>query len=670
MHKLTKFFAAVLALVLLIGVIPAAAQPTDAPKTEPPTMVIIKDGVSDYVIVRGTDASPSEITAAEKLQEYLERISGCALEIITDDTPAQGPEFIVGKTNRESDEDFYPIRRESLGDDGFVINTMFNAMGISIVIAGGEKRGTLYGVFDFLERYLGCRWFSPELTIVPEAKTVAIPNKIAEREVPAFTYRSPQIIPAYYNDTDYCLANRANGHAVGAVADEKYGGVVDYQIGWAGFITHDEALYAEHPDWFALNEKGERVFGEYGSPCMSNEGVIQYYIEYALRCVEDDPNVACIGMGLNDTSLSCQCEGCKAIYREEGTIGKVGESGATQVRLFNRVSEALDAVGSKARLGTHAYAANAEAPKKTKYTDRAVIYFAPIGTCYAHPFENCTYKGTVNHRRQLEDWVQAASNFIQFDYPCNYDHWNLPYPLWAILQPNIQYFYENNFIGWFNCGGATCDTSFFPLTTWLYGKLLWDPYQDMEALYADFLPQYYGAGWECIREYIRSASEEFTGRRVWGRVRHFDRADGPSKKGILYMKAKEVKYVDSLWEDAKALASEDWQLLNIRRAEISYRIWKSDTLRGEFKFFGKRAQNNRQLLADIWELGLTAHGFNHSYVTVEQAERLKITNLTPRYWSGRQLGYSTIGGTDNDGNDRGPGKANNFPQLLWGWIFG
>ena len=660
MRKIMKCLAVALALLFLAGMVPASAKPmatfvpeeyvNEKPAAE--TMDIIVDGASEYVIVRGADASPSEITAAEKLQEYLERISGCKLPIVADDTPTAGNEIIVGDTNRRGQ--WYEENREEFGDDGFVIEAHGDG---NILIAGGEKRGALYGVFDFLEKFLGCRWFSPEIVIIPETATVAIPVEIDMLEIPAYLYRSPQIINAYFSDTDYCLANRVNGHAATAVAGEKYGGVLDYQIGWAGFITHDEALYSEHPDWFALNEKGERVFGEYGSPCMSNEGVIQYYIDYALRCVEENPDIACIGMGLNDTALSCQCEGCKAIYREEGTIGKAGESGATQARLFNRVSEALDEAGSNAGLGTHAYAANAEAPQKTRYPNRAIIYFAPIGTCYAHPFETDTYKGTVNHRRQLEDWVKVADNFIQFDYPCNYDHWNAPYPLWAALQPNIQYFYENHFIGWFNCGGATCDTSFFNMTSWLYAKLLWDPYRDMEALYADILPLYYGDGWQYIREYIRITSEELTGRTsALGIERHFERTAGPGKKGLLSVKKNEMKYIDELWANAKGLAKEDWQLTNLRRAEISWRIWKADTLKGEFSLFTKRTVANRQLLADIWELGLTTHGFDHLYVTVEESDRLHIYNLTPRYWTRRMLGGSAL-------------EAKNFPRMVWRWWF-
>ena len=160
MRKFTKCLAAVLALLLLVGAVPAVAkskqpfvpQEPAIPADTAPKMTIIEDGESKYVIVRGAQASPSEITAAEKLQEYLERISGCKLAIITDEMPAQGKEIIVGKTNREG-ASTYEVPHEELGDDGFILRTF----GGSIVIAGGEQRGTLYGVFDFLQKFLGCR---------------------------------------------------------------------------------------------------------------------------------------------------------------------------------------------------------------------------------------------------------------------------------------------------------------------------------------------------------------------------------------------------------------------------------------------------------------------------------------------------------------------------------
>jgi len=51
-------------------------SPPEAVVYDDETITIIEDGVSDYVIVRGAEASGPEITAAEKLQGFLLQISG------------------------------------------------------------------------------------------------------------------------------------------------------------------------------------------------------------------------------------------------------------------------------------------------------------------------------------------------------------------------------------------------------------------------------------------------------------------------------------------------------------------------------------------------------------------------------------------------------------------
>ena len=96
---------------------------------------------TDYVIVRGANASKSEIYAADQLALYLEKISGAAVCVTTDETAETAKEIVVGKTNREADKEF---DRAELGTDGFVIKTR----GDKLFIVGGEMRGTLYGVYS------------------------------------------------------------------------------------------------------------------------------------------------------------------------------------------------------------------------------------------------------------------------------------------------------------------------------------------------------------------------------------------------------------------------------------------------------------------------------------------------------------------------------------------
>ena len=155
-------------------------------------MTIIENGLSDYIIIKGVNASPSENNAANILQNYLEQISGVRLPVANDETNETNHEIIVGKTNREGKN--YFIDRDKLGENGLTVRTV----GEKLVIAGSELRGTLYGVYTFLEEILGCHWYTSSLTIIPKSEKVEIPAKISIEQIPAFEFRetdwiSPQI---------------------------------------------------------------------------------------------------------------------------------------------------------------------------------------------------------------------------------------------------------------------------------------------------------------------------------------------------------------------------------------------------------------------------------------------------------------------------------------------
>ena len=70
------------------------------------TVELVKDGVSEYVIVRGENAAEDEIKASTELQSYLKQITGAELPIVTDSTPAVEKEIVIGLTNRETEGQF------------------------------------------------------------------------------------------------------------------------------------------------------------------------------------------------------------------------------------------------------------------------------------------------------------------------------------------------------------------------------------------------------------------------------------------------------------------------------------------------------------------------------------------------------------------------------------
>ena len=671
MAAVTKFFSSVLSVLIIAGMFmgiynpcvapfrpPEPAEFADPPAYTGETLTLIEDGRSDYVIVVGAGAIPAELTAAEKLQGYLKRVGGAELPIVTDAAAPQAAELVVGNTNRYA-FDAAPAGKRPLGADGFIVRTVESR----IVFAGGGPRGTLYSVFDFLEKFLGCRWFSIEMTIVPERATVVVPAEIDEYEAPCFTYRQPTTVNALtYTDVDCALANRVNAQGMigNATNDEKYGGIVSYPV------THsaDEILppgkyLEEHPDYYAHEEDGTVIYINGYNPCLSNPAVKQIYIDFALDKMAKNPALQGISMGLNDSGAICRCAGCQALYALESNDG-AGQTGAL-MRVLNAVCEALEAAGhTEVTVNAFAYG-TATYPPDIDLHPQIVIHFCPINMCYVHGPGECDYWENLYYFDEvLQGWGKIAKKICVFEYPLSYNQPGAVYPIWEYIQSYMQFYYENNVIGLSQCVCTVHDINFYVLTGYMYARLLWNPYLDMEALYADFLSGYYGGGWQYIREYIRFASLEGSGRTIGGVTYHTNSLNGDSQIAALCLTKNEVRYCNELWAKAKELSGGGAYLDNVRRAELSWRMWKSDTFRDEFwplNLTFSRTRSNMALYDDFAEFGILYHNTVDWWVQPEDFYKLKLYLLYPRMWSWRQLGMGNEGNVDS------------LLELLWKSIF-
>ena len=132
--------------LLLLLTLPAATEPT-------PNLLLADAGRTSYTIRVHRDAPPPERHAAEELARFLRQISGATFPIQTvgDSPPDSGPSLRVGAS--ASRGFITPAEIARLGPEGYILR----GKGTSLAIAGGRPRGTLYGVYSFLEDYLDCR---------------------------------------------------------------------------------------------------------------------------------------------------------------------------------------------------------------------------------------------------------------------------------------------------------------------------------------------------------------------------------------------------------------------------------------------------------------------------------------------------------------------------------
>ncbi|MBM3295490.1 MAG: DUF4838 domain-containing protein, partial [Candidatus Aminicenantes bacterium] len=282
-----------------------------------PLLVIIDGGSTSYRIVVSAQAPETDLRAAQELQSHLWKISGAVVPVVSDASPPGRDEILVGRSRRYAQAGI-DIPWDGLAEDGFVLRTV----GRRLVIAGGRDKGSLYGVYAFLEDVLGCRKYTASAMIVPRTSTVAV-GPLDKTEVPAFAFREVSL-PEAFDDAFadwHKLDNRA------ARAREWGLWVHTFEV----FIPAGKH-FETHPEYFT-EWNGRRI--PHGQLCLSNPDVLRIVIEELGRRIREKPEAKFWSVSQNDAFLPCQCSSCRSLEEETG-----GPSGAI-LWFVNQVARAF-----------------------------------------------------------------------------------------------------------------------------------------------------------------------------------------------------------------------------------------------------------------------------------------------------------------------------------------
>lgn len=191
--------------------------------------------VTDYSVILPVMATESEKYAAEELISYVEQITGVTLAYAEDTDYTDSKVISVGRTTflETSGE----VADEAvLGSDGFVMKTKGNAL----LICGGEDRGTIYGVLDFLEYHLGVKFLTSDATYIPEAEN-ALVYQCDRTEIPAFAYRVFLDADGFYNtDPQISVHHRFTSEYL-KISEDMGGNIKWYQE----HATHNALFWAQ-----------------------------------------------------------------------------------------------------------------------------------------------------------------------------------------------------------------------------------------------------------------------------------------------------------------------------------------------------------------------------------------------------------------------------------------
>ncbi len=562
----------------------------------------------DYTIVIGASANEAERNAAEKLKYYLHEISGAELEIVADTVEETEKEIVVGKTNREGGA--YTVDRTSLGDDGIVIKTV----GEKIVLSGAEKRGAVYAVYNFLEEYFDCRWFTYDLTVIPEKDKLLIPKSIDYTYTPAITMRTTDwISPSRSNE--YKAANGLNTDLYGTISS-SYGSGISYAGSFAHTMRNllDVSLFDANPELFALGaESGERTINQL---CLTNPETLRLVIEGVQKTLRDNPNAEIISVTQNDNQDYCVCENCKKVDEEEGS-----HSG-TMLRFVNAIADAVKEDYPDVMVDTFAYQYTRKPPLKTVPRDNVIVRLCSIECTFSSPLDGGYTEENNAFVEDIKGWSAICSNLHVWDYTTNYANYLASFGNFDVMQKNLQLFAENNVTGVYeegNYSASVSDGEFAELRCYMLAKLMWNPYCDANELMYDFCKAYYGDGYQNVIDFINYIDNNSGGFSIdcenWWITAvptEVKVADGMGiYSSIISTKTLKVKLgdelkIDKMWQAAKDGAKTDWQKENVERSEICWRYWKASQSRCEFNAFNPDIEDEyRAFYADLQRFGIT-----------------------------------------------------------------
>ncbi|MEN6577878.1 MAG: DUF4838 domain-containing protein [Phycisphaerales bacterium] len=505
----------------------------------PVPLMLAENGRSEFKIVRADDASERTLLAAQELQSFLKQVTSVELPVVSDTEPMGECEIILGD-NAHLRQLPTKIDFDRLGPQGFTIRTV----GRRLAIAGGAQLGNLYGVYTFLEGYVGCRWYTSTASRIPSRPTLAI-GQIDDTQVPAFAWRRTS-----YRDI-------APPQAMPIAMRLKLNGGGDWGLWCHSFfsLVPPEEYFETHPEYFSL-VNGKRVPDK--QLCLTNPEVIQLVIRRLGEMIREQPNMPYWSISQMDWAGNCECPGCRAADDREGTpMGSLLEFINTIAARFPDKT-----------VTTLAYQYSRKPPRTLKALPNVGIQLCTLELNRSESFATDARAESAAFRNEIGRWAGISRNIVIWDYTIQFANLVSPFPNLRVLKPNLQHLASHRVMGIYSQANREIGGEFAELRGYLLAKLMWDPNEDVGVLMDDFLDGYYGPAGRPIRRYIDlmhdALEQSGDDLKIFG---------GPRDHTGGYLSAGLIAQYDRFFDEAEELAKDDSSLasrVQVARMPLMY----------------------------------------------------------------------------------------------------
>ena len=548
----------------------ALALATTGCSTAPTELTLFENGNTDMKIVLPVAATDAEKDAAGELKHFLDRASGATFEIVTEDKTDTG--LFVGRTDLAKRWGLPPLPSTPEQDEGIAIEV--RSAEKQAVLVGTIDMATKFAVYDFLDRFVGVRWFLPGrlFEVVPKHDRLAIADR-AILELPA-------------------LSGRALGYAMGA---EMYPDNPDPQFGtpftdfrsdpkavrvdtsrrgqhaarWAvrNRFSMDGRLHAsfqghnfirifgygsymeEHPEYYPkrYSVEGAAPPGSHGwQPCTSEPGVLQVTLDWGRDFFKKNPeHWAWFSLGINDSGGWCGCDKCRALDVPRGQSRGFTIVTDRYLKFVKQVADVMLEEFPDRKIGLIAYSTVVVPPVAIDKLPPNVVVLVTRDSFQYHDPEYLAADLKDDKR-----WLEVTNgNLYRYDYyslswlvPRYYPH-RLAEDIRRMRDIGIKGIYSEDIPIW-----PTIGPSYYVVS-----KLWWNPDRDVDELIEEFHTTLFGPAAAPMARYWDRHE------KIWLKKRPgkwFEGLGNMTTQASMFS-AEDLEYLDQQFAKAHRLAGDD-----------------------------------------------------------------------------------------------------------------
>lgn len=496
---------------------------------------LIRDGVSDYVLLVSDDPSPLIRTARDEFNYFYKEATGKTLDCFEEDqidTSALNHFISIGETEVFKNSGL-TIDKKQLGNEGIRIMNKDD----NIYIVGGTDSGSLYGVYDFLTITFNYAQYAPDYFVIDrDVKNQKLLNYDVT-DIPDIPMRANGFNYFRGGSTNYDYQNYGN-----RMRQEKGRGYYfmpvfeDFNVNSRSVVSTNTNTYIPystyslaHPDWFSnrcSTGKYQLCYSCHGN-ASERELLVQEVakkIKFSLKTFDpiNYPNMSVITFTMEDNFNTCACDECKRLKNIYGA-----ESGVLNV-FVNDVGELIEEWMNDPENEQYkrddfhiiffAYNAYEEPPviynsKTKKYEptvpevrlrDNVGVYFAEINSLDYQ--RSLFHKENEYGKKCLDGWCDISDFVYYWTYETNFAYSLYFYDTFDFFnQEMYNYVAAKNLAMFFGEAAEFCGSNgvnWNGLKGYLDAKLGWDTNINQSELMDDYFANMYGDAQYEMREFF------------------------------------------------------------------------------------------------------------------------------------------------------------------------